>query len=368
VSAARPLTIGIDARAAVEEPGGRGRYVRELLRALDRLGSPHRYLLYARAAWDEGRLGSSFEWRLRGAPDPAWHVATAVSASRATDVFLSTNSYLTAWFTWTPTVLVAFDMVAFLPGTAAQRRAALIERATLRVAARRASAITSISEATKRDLAARYPAAGAKTEPIALAADESFAPVDEPAPVLERHGVATPYVLALGTLEPRKNLPRLIEAFASLSEGVRNGRRLVLVGASGWDTAQTEAAIGRHADLVQRLGHVPDADLPALYSAADLFAYPSLYEGFGLPVLEAMRCGTAVLTSNVSSLPEVAGDAAFYVDPLSSAAIAQGLEEALGDRERRGEIAARGARRAERFSWAATASATLALLEAAAAR
>jgi len=141
----------------------------------------------------------------------------------------------------------------------------------------------------------------------------------------------------------------------------------VLVGAAGWDTAQTLEAIGRHADLVQRLGHVPDADLPALYAGAELFAYPSLYEGFGLPVLEAMACGTPVLTSNLSSLPEVAGEAAFYVDPVDTGDIARALAAAIGDPARRRELAELGLMRAARFSWADTASATLRLLERAAA-
>jgi glycosyltransferase involved in cell wall biosynthesis len=367
VTSVRQLVIGIDARAAADEPAGRGRYVRELIRGLARLGHPHRFLLYASREWRE-ELGSRFEWRLVGWPEPLWHLRVAFAASRECDVLLSTNSYLTAWFTWTPTVLVVFDMVAFVPAAAAQNRAARIERATLRFAARRANAIVTISAATRDELIARHPPVAGKTTAIPLAADDAFAPAgDGDQMVLRRYGIETPYLLALGTLEPRKNLPRLIEAFASLTPEERGDRRLVLVGASGWDTAETLDAIGRHGELVQRLGHVPDTDLPALYRRADLFCYPSLYEGFGLPVLEAMRSKTAVLTSNRSSLPEVAGDTALFVDPSDTGQIADVLADALGDEHRRSALAAKGLERSRRFSWDTTAEQTIALLERAAA-
>jgi alpha-1,3-rhamnosyl/mannosyltransferase len=167
----------------------------------------------------------------------------------------------------------------------------------------------------------------------------------------------------VGTLEPRKNLPRLVKAFASLPAEVREDRLLVLVGALGWDTSETVGALRRHSELVRPVGHVPDEELRALYRGAELFAYPSLYEGFGLPVLEAMASGTPVLTSRSSSLPEVGGDAAIYVDPFDIESIGLGLREALGRPARLAELAARGLERARSFSWEHTAAKTLGLLE-----
>src|SRR4051812_3863736 len=137
---AQKLRIGIDARAAAEVPAGRGRYTRELLKALPR---EHDYVLYARSRWDGT---GDLDWRLIASPDPVWHVRTALAASRECDVLLSTNSYLTAWFTRIPVVCVVFDLIPWLPEMQPQRRAAVIERATIRPALRRAKGLACISQ------------------------------------------------------------------------------------------------------------------------------------------------------------------------------------------------------------------------------
>jgi alpha-1,3-rhamnosyl/mannosyltransferase len=364
---APPLRIAIDARAAAEERGGRGTMVRELLLALDRLDAGHRYELVARRRWD-APLSEAFRWRLLPRRDPWWNVEAGATAHRHAGVFLSTNSYLTAWFTRVPTVVVVCDLVAFDDALAPQRRARAIERATLPPAVRRAAALTAISQATADDLAARFPAARPKTAVTPLAADERFARDDGPsvAEVRVRHGLGErPYVLAVGTLEPRKNLPRLVEAFAALPPALRDAHELVLAGAVGWNTDATLAAVARH--RVRQLGHVPEDHLPALYRGAAAFAYPSLYEGFGLPVVEAMAAGAPVLTSNVSSLPEVAGDAALLVDPWSVPSIRDGLARLLADRDLARRLAARGRERAATFSWERHAREVLTVVERAAA-
>jgi glycosyltransferase involved in cell wall biosynthesis len=351
------MVIGIDARAAAEERGGRGRYVRELLAHLARLPGDHEYVLYARERWDGAQLDERFTWSLTRRPDVVWHLGVALRASARCDVFFSTNSYLTAWFTRVPTVLAVYDMVAWLDGASAQRRAAVIERLTLRPAVDRAAAVMAISEATRSDLVARYPSAAGKTTVVPLAADERFRPG-------EGDGASDPFVLVVGTLEPRKNLPRLIQAFAGLDPRLRERYRLVLAGAKGWQTDETFASIKEHADAVTTLGYVSDEELAALYRSAEVVCYPSLYEGFGLPVLEAMQSGTAVLTSNTSSMPEVGGDAARYVDPLDVDDIRAVLQELLADPEQRERLAQRGRERSRQFSWERTARETLALLEA----
>jgi glycosyltransferase involved in cell wall biosynthesis len=362
------MRVGIDARAAVEERGGRGTMVRELLRALARSDTTHAFELHAREAWDGAVLDGRFRWRLTPQADPWWNVRAGVTAHRSCDAFLSTNSYLTAWFTRVPTVLVVCDLVAFDDALAPQRRAKLIERATLPWGARRANAITAISQATADDLGRRFPETLRKTTVTPLAADPRFG-ADTAVPAGEiaaRHGITGPYVLAVGTLEPRKNLPRLIEAFATLPADVRGDHVLALVGAAGWETAGTLRSITAHPELVHALGHVSDADLNGLYRGAAMFAYPSLYEGFGLPVLEAMTAGTPVLTSDVSSLPEVAGDAALYCNPLDVGSIRDGLARGLGDRDAAAALAVRGRERAALFSWDRYASETLAVIERAA--
>ena len=351
------MRIGVDARAATEERAGRGTVVRELLRAWARSDVPHRFVLYARKPWD-APLDDRFSWRPIQSRDPVWHVRTARAANRECDAFLSTNSYLTSWFLGIPTVVMVMDTVAWRRELRPQRRAGLIERATLPLAVRRAQAFLCISESTARDLTARFPRAAGRAHAVPLAADERFRP-DGPGTQL----ISEAYVLGVGTLEPRKNLPRLIEAFAGLPEEVRAGRVLALAGPIGWETGETLQALRRHEGLVRLLGYVPDEELPSLYRGAELFAYPSLYEGFGLPVLEAMACGAAVLTSSVSSLPEVAGDAALYVDPTDLASIRDGLTTALTDSALRERLAAAGLARAGGYSWDRTARGAVALLE-----
>jgi glycosyltransferase involved in cell wall biosynthesis len=345
--------IGVDARAAAEVPAGRGRYVREMVRGMGALGADLRF--YARRAWP---LAGS-RWRLIGTPDPLWAAHAALVAARECDVLLASNTYLMT-VARTPTVPVVFDMFGFarahnLPASA------LTERLTLPIAVRRAAGFICISEATRVELEERFPATRGRTKAIPLGAAAAFHQA-RPDDVAARHGIDSPYVLAVGTLEPRKNLIRLIEAFVSLPRSVRDGWRLVLAGARGWSNAELEALVGRYPGDVRLLGFVPDEDLPGLYAGATMFAYPSLAEGFGLPVAEAMAAGTAVLTSDRSSLLEVAGDAALLVDPTDAEAIAAGLERLLGDCELRRELAERGRRRAASLTWERTARETLAYL------
>jgi glycosyltransferase involved in cell wall biosynthesis len=354
-------TIGIDARAASEEPAGRGRVVRELLDALARRQDPVRYVLYALSP-HAANLDERFSWRCRRLPDPLWHLWAAFAATRECNVFLSTNSYLTPWFLRIPTAVIVYDLVAFQTRAAAQRRAARIERATIKRGLRRSGAVVCISEATRADLIARFPWVARRTSVLPLAADPRFAQqlsAAEQLPVLARYGLGERFILATGTLEPRKNLVRVIDAHAALAESLRETHPLVLVGPRGWESDEIVARAGADDRLVRILGHVPDEDLAVLYGACTVFSYPSLYEGFGLPLLEAMAAGAACITSNVSSLPEVGGDAVVYVDPLSVDEITGALENLLTSDETRADLGERAARRAAGFSWDRTATGLL---------
>jgi glycosyltransferase involved in cell wall biosynthesis len=345
-----PPRIGVDARAAAEVPAGRGRYVREIVRAMQALDADLR--LYARTAWPL----SGTRWRLIGTRDPLWGAHAAFAAGRECDVLLASNSYLMT-VGRVPTVPVVFDMFGSdrahgLPPSA------LAERMTLPIAVGRAAGFICISDATRRALEERFPATRGRAVTIPLGAAAAFYDAT-PGGTAERYGLEPGYVLAVGTLEPRKNLPRLVEAFVSLPEPVRDGRSLVLAGGRGWSTAELDAMVGRHRDHVRVLGFVPDEELPGLLAGAAVFAYPSLAEGYGLPVAEAMAAGAPVLTSNRSSLPEVAGDAAVLVDPTDVDAISAGLERLLADEGLRRELAERGRRRAAGLTWEHTARRTL---------
>ncbi len=356
------MKIGIDARAAAGERAGRGRVARELLEALARLDHDHHFVLYCRDPAPELLLDERFSWRPVGTREPFWHLHTAALASRDCDVFLSTNSYLTPWFTSIPSVQLVYDMVAFVPGAAPQRRASLIERATIRRGLRRARAVICISRATERDLLSRFPAAAGKTTVIPLAASRRFSRTcsdEELERVRSRYGLGRPFVLLTSTLEPRKNVPRLIEAFSGLPGPLRDSHQLVFTGPEGWRMKETLRSASLHPDLVKLLGYVPEEDLVALYQACTVFCYPSLYEGFGLPLVEAMRSGAPVITSNVSSLPEVAGDGARYVNPLDVMDIRDALEELLAAADKRETLRVRGRELSRGLAWEHSAEAVL---------
>lgn len=359
-----PSTFAIDARAAAEVPAGRGRYVRELLRALAVLPEAQdaRFALYARAPWHDPLLDERFSWRLISLPDPWWHLVAAVRMSRSSDAILSTNSYLTAWATTSPTAVVVHDLVPFVDGGHAQSRAALIEKVTIRPGLRRARALVCDSTSTRDDLVALFPGVAGKATAVPLAADPQFAHPGDSAAAAARYGLDRPYVMAAGTLEPRKNLERLVEAWGRLPADLRDGHLLALIGPTGWDVEPLLRLIDARPDQIRRLGFVPDDDLPALYSGCAAFVYPSLYEGFGLPVLEAMAAGAPVVTSTVSSLPEVAGDAGLLVDPYDVDAIAAAVTRILRDDTLADDLRARGRERFCAFSWERTARETLAVL------
>ncbi|HEX8863593.1 MAG TPA: glycosyltransferase family 1 protein [Actinomycetes bacterium] len=227
------------------------------------------------------------------------------------------------------------------------------ERAA-RIAVAEAARVLVPSAATARDLADLYGLEPGRVTVTPLGADPPAA-VDPAAAraLLERLGVRGPFLLAVGTLEPRKNLARLVAAFAEAAAELPS-HHLVVVGPAGWG----DALDGPTPPRVALAGRVPDEVLAGLYASADGLAYPSLYEGFGLPVLEAMARGLPVLTSDRSSLPEVAGGAALLVDPTDVPAIAKGLVELVADSGLRERLAAGGRRRAAAFTWRATAEAT----------
>ena len=336
--------------------------MRELLRALaTREQDDHRYVLYAREAWSEQSLDERFSWHLIDSHDPWWHVRAARAANSECDVFLSSNSYLTAAFTRVPTVSIVYDMVTFEPGMRPNRRSTVIERLTLGVAVRRSALLLAISQATADALGARFPTALGRTVVAPLGVTPTLSKDLSPAEaaLLPTSG----FVLAVGTLEPRKNLPRLVEAYGKLERRLQDEHPLVVVGALGWETGATLDALrslGKHCTM---LGYVSDAALAELYRRCTVFCYPSLGEGFGLPVLEAMATGAAVLTSNVSSLPEVGGEAVEYADPNDVASITTGLAELLDSPERRAELGAAALVRSAEFSWAHFAERTLGTLE-----
>lgn len=235
-------------------------------------------------------------------------------------------------------------------------RVRLIYNSGLRRAIREADALITDAVCTADEMVRLAGAPRHKIFPIPLAADASFRPTFDPA-VPSRYGIESDYLLYVGTLEPRKNLTVLLEAFAGLDTP---GIKLVLAGAKGWLYEEIFTSIDR-LQLQERVifpGYVADGDLAALYTMARVFVYPSTFEGFGLPVLEAMACGTPVITTNVSSLPEVAGDAAILISPDDIPALRQALRSLLSDQALHTELSGRALARSKEFSWRKTAEMT----------
>lgn len=232
------------------------------------------------------------------------------------------------------------------------------------LSARRAARVIAVSERTRQDLVQRYGIPGERIAVTHEAAPPGFAPVEDAAAIAEacaRYGIRRPYVLALGNLQPRKNVARLVEAFALARREGNLPHLLVVAGKAQWRESEIFATAQRLGleDAVRFPGYVADEDLPALYSGADCFAYPSLYEGFGLPPLEAMACGTPVLASHAGALAEVVGDAAWVVDPTDVRDIARGLLTLLTDPETARAYRERGLAHAATFSWRRLAQQTL---------
>ena len=232
---------------------------------------------------------------------------------------------------------------------------------------RRAARVLTLSESSRQDILRFYrvPPGQVVVTPAAAGPQYTPQPAAEIVRVQAAYDLPERYVLAVGNVQPRKNLPRLIAAFHAVAAEVPDAH-LVLVGRSVWRGSEVAAAVARLGlgGRVRFTGYVPDADLPALYSGAACFCYPSLYEGFGLPPLEAMACGTPTITSNVSSLPEVVGDAALTVDPTSVPDLAAALRRLLTDPAAQAQYRACGLAQAARFSWDRTARETRAMYDA----
>ena len=217
---------------------------------------------------------------------------------------------------------------------------------------------------TGQDLIKHYPKAEGKVKKIMLGKDQQFVPVKDPK-VLMKYKIDQPYFLFVGTLEPRKNLLSLLDAFEKFKKSSQLSHQLVLVGKEGWKLEAFHEKLNASefkAD-VKMTSYVERGDLPILYSMAEAFVYPSFYEGFGLPVLEAMACGTAVLTSNISSLPEVGGEAAMYFDPLDSDKMAEQMLLLVSDPKEKERMEKAGLERAKQFNWDKAARETMDYLE-----
>ncbi len=372
------MQVCLDASPAVYGRGGIGRYTQELIGALVALdGGIELTLSYNRTRRGKDATGPRLVPPLEDLPrlttplpDKPWRLSVLLAhllrmpqdrLFAGVDLFHATDHVL-PYLAGVQTVFTLHDLTFRLcPETHSPANRWYLTVMMGRFL-RAAGAIVAVSECTRRDAIRLYGLEGSRVRVIYPGVGPQFRPADpgKVAAIRRRYGLPERLILYVGTIEPRKNLPALLRAYSALR---RRGceHRLAIVGREGWRSHGfwgTLKELGLGGEVLMP-GYVPDADLPALYGAAEVFVFPSLYEGFGLPVLEAMACGTPVVCSAVSSLPEVAGEAALLVPPEDAGALAAAIERVLGDPALRARLRAEGLARARRFTWEAAARATL---------
>lgn len=343
-------------------PGGIGTYVEHLVRELGRLDHEDSYCLFHTGTAGSvripgggfterklpgGRRALGLGWHSLGLPRVEWFTGH-LDLVHAPGLVIPASA--------APLVVTVHDLCVVKFPQWFPKRWQAFHRRGLDLALKFASAILVDSESTYSDMLEMYPGSGKRMRVIPLGVEASRRPDPERVKAsLHRLGISGEFALCVGTLEPRKNLPRLIEAFGQ----VPGERTLVLTGAPGWDYEEVLQAARRAGDRVKLTGYVGPLELEALFAGATCFAYPSLYEGFGLPVLEAMARGVPVLTSNISSLAEVGEGACLMVDPADTEAIAAGLQDLFAEAALRERLRAAGTAKAATYTWDKTARATL---------
>lgn len=367
------MLIGIDAsRAAAAERTGTENYALHLIRALVGLGRAHRFRLYLNQPPPDEFLpcGEGVEWRVIPFPRLWTHLRLGWEVARHPPDVLFVPSHVLPLIHPRRSVATVHDLGYLYHPQAHRRWSRWYLGWSTRHNARAARRVIVDSLATRDDLARWYGVDPARTVLAYPAGVRDLAPVTNPdvvAAVRRRYDTGARYVLYVGTLQPRKNLETLVRAFARLARRsiLPGDTRLVLAGRRGWLAEGIDGAIAASgcADRIVVPGYVAGEDLAALLSGALAFVMPSWYEGFGLPVLEAMACGTPVVCSRASSLPEVAGDAALLFDPADEGALADALARLAGDPALRAELVARGMRRARAFTWERCAEIVLSTLE-----
>ncbi len=367
----RAIRIACDARPLGRVKTGIARYVQGILEALLEFEEVREIALWSPREIAPGDVLAG-DPRVRPSVQGGWKgnlwmqlVVPFLLARTSPDLFHATL-FLPPFLGPGRFVVNIYDLTPYRYPETMERGNRYLLRALLPLAVSRAHRVVVPSEFTKEEVIGRWPAAAHKV--VVVPGGPSLGNRGDPSPpegeddeLLRRYGVRRPFLLSVGTLEPRKNLVRLVEAFAVLQQQGFRDLQLVLAGVPGWGSRPLRRAWERCPvrSAVKAIGFVPDAVLEALYRQAELFLFPSLYEGFGFPPLEAMAAGTCVVASPRGSLPECLGEAAAWVDPLDVGMIAERSAQLLRDPDLRMDFVQRGYRRVARYSWRESAAGTL---------
>lgn len=365
------MNIGIDIRTLSFRRGGISQYTYNLLKNMLRIDLANTYFLFnynkSPYEWDNfrgnvkeiilrlpQRYGGRTYWEMVFPPFAAWKYDL--------DLWFSPD-FSVPRFLKIPRVAAIHDLI-FMNFYDPESRYSKKLQASVAYAMKHAAKIIVTSHYTLEDLRKLFPLDDAKVAVIPLAADDRFHPIEKHlvSIVLKRYSINFPYILFVGEISNRKNLLRLLTAFHLLKEDGRiSGRKLLMVGKRTSDTVQILHEVSKLgiSDDVFFTGYIPDEDLPFIYNGADVFVFPSLYEGFGIPPLEAMQCQIPVVASNATSIPEVVGEDALLFDPHEPADIAEKIDAVINAKIDINDLKAKAKRQVEKFSWAITAKQTM---------
>lgn len=354
------MKIAIDIRAAGGEKAGKGFYTFHIVKNLLKIGTKNEYILYGRdripGLTDENPNERVTTKLFRG-KGPIWHYQVLRDLKKEKiDLFFAPSSYIIPSILpkSIKSLLTVHDLVAFLYPNTHNKKATIIEKLLLRHALKRATTVCAVSENTRRDILQRFHFPPEKIEVVSCAAGEEFRPIpkEKLKDFIVKTNLPEKFFLAVGTLEPRKNYLNLIKAFKEVSER-HPDYYLIIVGKNGWDFEKIYAAIKENylSKKVHVLGYLSNKSLVNLYSLATALVFPSFYEGFGMPPLEAMQCGCPVIASHTSSLPEVVGDAAILINPESPEQITAAMLKIIKDPDLRQQLREKGLVQAKKFSW-----------------
>jgi glycosyltransferase involved in cell wall biosynthesis len=364
------LRIAIDAHSVGTGLGGNESYATNLIEALAEIDPNNSYTLYVTRREAVARFSNrwpNFSVRATLPHTPLIRIPLTLSAElRRNPVDVLHVQFTAPPLSPCPVVVSIHDLsFEHLPQTFKWRSRKQL-RITVRRSAREAAQVIALSKHARQDLIETYGLPPEKVTAIPLAAADHFRPInddEELQRVRQTYGIVGEYILSVGAIQPRKNLSRLVEAYSRLRRATPEGNlpKLVLAGKCSWLYEETLRIIRelQVSDSVILTGYVPDSDLPGLYSGALCFVYPSYFEGFGLPPLEAMKCGVPVIVGNQTSLPEVVGDAGLLVDPFDAEAIAGAIDRVIHDSNLRAELGRKGLAHAQLFDWRETARQTL---------
>lgn len=347
------IAITFDVREVTGKPAGVGRIISSLIKAMQTIDPQREFVLIGDTP--VGPSGINGKYIYIKSSGMLWHIICAriIKENPQWGTYISVRSPFVPIMVPERSIYFVNDLISFKYPEYFTLKTRIIGSIFVKLALKRAKNIVAISQSTARDIEELCPGSKARTTVIPLAADPIFGKRQPDIKTLIRYGINKPYILSVGTVEPRKNHLFLLKAYQGLTKVLCEKYDLVLVGKRGWRCGHIMQTIDENvrSGSVKYLEFIHDADLVHIYNGASLFVYPSLYEGFGLPVVEAMSCGVPVITSNISSLPEAGGKAAYYIDPNKPEEISDAMTKILTDQTQANKMSALGLAQSSELSW-----------------